>query len=157
MLFGKVCSGTEVDDGGICGPYQKCHPKRCSTPKISHRETAPMEEPTRTLFSVELSSKEIAPTGKCIRELAVLMAADTELAGGPTPPVQCEREDEGEDQQGQFPGWIKMFHSAQLVTPMEQNSPTPSKLGHWPCSHSAGGPSTRGLKNVGRPLRRSLS
>ena len=61
--------------------------------KSSIGETAPMEEPTRTLASVELSSKEVAPTRNPTRELATPMAMDTELAGGPHPPVQCERKD----------------------------------------------------------------
>ena len=42
--------------------------------KINHGGNSPTEE---------LSSKEVAPTKKPMRELAMLMAMDTELAGGP--------------------------------------------------------------------------
>ena len=53
--------------------------------KSTMGKTAPMEEPTRMLASVELSSKEVAPTRKPTRELAVLMAMDTKPAGGSHP------------------------------------------------------------------------
>ena len=85
MPVGRVCSGTEVDDGRICDPYRRHHPGECSTPKINLGETAPMEEATRTLASVELSSKEVASTRKPTRELDMPMAADTKLVGAPHP------------------------------------------------------------------------
>ena len=42
-----------------------------------------MEEPTGKLASAELSSKEVAPTRKPTRELAMPMAADAKLVGAP--------------------------------------------------------------------------
>ena len=102
-----------------------------STPKeVITEETAPMEESTGTLASAELPSKEVAPTRKPTKELAVPMATDTKPAGAPSPLVQCERKDEGEGKQGQFPGWMKVFHPTWLVTPMGQTPPAPNELRH---------------------------
>ena len=51
--------------------------------KSTMGETAPMENPTGMLVSVELSSREIAPTMKPIRELDMPMTMDTTPVRGP--------------------------------------------------------------------------